>query len=226
MQKPKRLIINGEWNHFLTLPDEKLLCVTRKHWFLLIAPLSFIILIGIVSIVFAFIIFSFFLASIKLFVSGSLVLLISSICLAAKVYVDWYFHLYIVTSRKILEIQYAPLSTHMINDVLLDQVNCTEIDVKTDGIICELLDMGNIIITFDRPTHQQEFMLLDIQNPKEISSFLSQNLVMMNNRAQYMPIWYKTGNNQNSQNNYRFIEEIFPGSAVRGEQMTMKGNYV
>ncbi len=60
---------------------------------------------------------------------------------------------------------------------MLDRVNCTEIDLRTNGFMNELMDMGDIAITFDRPTHQEEFILKDIQGSHELANFLTQQLL-------------------------------------------------
>jgi hypothetical protein len=94
------------------------------------------------------------------------------ITLSIKSVIDWYFNIYIVTNKKITEICYKPLSSRQVSGILLNQVRCTEIDTKINGIINEFLDVGDIIITFDRPTHQEEFVLTDIEDPKRIETYL------------------------------------------------------
>ncbi len=94
------------------------------------------------------------------------------VSLALRSIIDWYFNVYVVTSRKIIEVSYSPLSSHTINQVLLDQVRCTEIDTKIEGILNDVLDIGNVVITFDRPTHQEEFAFEYVKNPREIEKYL------------------------------------------------------
>ena len=106
-------------------------------------------------------------------------MLLGSVALSfiTKNIIDWYFHMYILTTRKMLEIRYTPLSSYIMNDVLLDKVNCTEIDFRTKGIVNELLDIGDVVITFDRPTSQEEFVLRDIKSCHKLGSFLTRKLM-------------------------------------------------
>ncbi len=90
---------------------------------------------------------------------------------------------------------YTPLYSHVVNDIFLDKVNCTEIDLSSQGFFHELIDMGNLTITFDRPTHQEEFVLQDIKNCDEIGKFLTQHLMAGRRQAVGEMIWMKQRNN-------------------------------
>lgn len=171
------MITSGNWNIFLTLKDEHLLLVKRKHPFMVIMPISFISCLTIFFISSAFLIFHEFFISSSLFFVTSLLLISIAISVITKVIVDWYFHMYILTNRKILELRYTPLTSYIVNDVMLDRVNCTEVDLLSSGFLNELIDMGDISITFDRPTHQEEFILKDIQGSHELSTYLTQQLM-------------------------------------------------
>lgn len=208
MQETNDLTIHGDWQHFLTLPQERMLIVERKHWFIVALPILFTLMLAFFLSVPAFYLFSFFLASLPLFISAIIVLVVLSICFIAKIFIDWYFHLYIVTTRKILEVNYAPLIKHIVNEVWLDQVNCTEADTQINGFISELIDIGNVIMTFDRPTHQEAFVFADIQNPRKIRSFLSANLASSKtNNMRILPLWYKS---EEEPKKLKFMEQIFP----------------
>lgn len=63
------------------------------------------------------------------------------------------------------------------NDILLDKVNCTEIDLRRTGFVNELIDMGDVAITFDRPTRQEEFVLKDIESSYRLGIFLTKQLL-------------------------------------------------
>lgn len=186
------MITNGNWNVFLTLKDEHLLIVKRKHPFMVIMP---ILLVGCLTLFFissAFIIFHYFFQSSSLIFITTLLLISIGISLATKIIVDWYFHMYILTNRKILELRYTPLTSYVVNDVMLDRVSCTEIDLRSNGFLNEMIDMGDIAITFDRPTSQEEFILKDIQGSHELATYLTQQL-MDGTQPNMTPqtIWFK-----------------------------------
>jgi uncharacterized membrane protein YdbT with pleckstrin-like domain len=171
------MITRGNWNIFLTLKGEQLLLVKRQHPFVLIIP---IIIIGCLTLFFifsAFVLFQNIFYSPSLFFVTALLLISIAISLSTKTIVDWYFHMYILTNRKILELQYTPLTSYNVNDIMLDRVNCTEVDLMSNGFFNEIIDMGDISITFDRPTRREEFILKNIQGSHELSTYLTQQLL-------------------------------------------------
>lgn len=170
------MIIKGDWSNFLNLEGEKLLLVRRRHFYVLIFPIFFTIFLSITFSAGLFMLFSSLMHSLGLFIVTFLLSISLSISLISYSIVNWYFHLYILTNRKILEVWYTPLSSHAVNDIFLDSVKCTEVDTSSTGFIHELMDMGDLRLTFDRPTHQEEFVLRDIKNYDEIGKFLSQQL--------------------------------------------------
>ena len=171
------MITHGNWNIFLTLKDEQLLLVKRKHPFVVIVPILIICILSLFFISSSFVLFQDFFNSSSLFFVTTLMLISIAISLSTKTIVDWYFHMYILTNRKILELRYTPLTSYIVNDVMLDRVNCTEVDLQSNGFFNELIDMGDICITFDRPTRREEFVLKDIQGSHELSTFLTQQLL-------------------------------------------------
>ena len=194
MKEVNGMITSGNWNVFLTLKNEELLLVKRKHPFMVIMPVLLTACLTVFFISTAFVLFHVFFDSSSLFFITSLVLVSLGISLITKIIVDWYFHMYILTNRKILELRYTPLTSYIVNDVMLDRVNCTEIDLLSNGFLNELIDMGDISITFDRPTHQEEFVLKDIQGSHELATYLTQQLLdgRQTDILQPQTIWFRT----------------------------------
>lgn len=165
-----------EVEKFITFPHEEFILATREHYvpllFRTFQNLSFTFLMSAVVSAIAYFIFrqigisaAFFFVP---FLAGS--------GIALKEIVHWYLHIYIITTKKLLEVTYSPLMSEAINSVLLDQVRCTEIDADLNGIISEQLNMGNVSITFDRPTHQDNFVIKNVRAPRAISNLLSKEL--------------------------------------------------
>lgn len=195
-----------EWSSFITLPQEEVLITTRRHWFTLLAPISLLFIISSFFIASAYMGLIEYLSLPFLFFAVALLLFTASVSLLAKTMTDWYFHLYVITTRKILEMSYTPLFSYTNNHVLLDQVRCTEIDVRMGGIINELFDMGSIAITFDRPTHQEEFVIENIPDPKTMGQFLDDILVRQNRKDEPM-LWFKQKEGPKWRN---LTDDIFP----------------
>lgn len=186
----KNMIATGDWKTFLNLKDEKLLLVIRTHPFSVIFP---IILLTFMSGLFCwgfYVIFLQFFASFPNFILTFLLIISGTIAIVTKIIIDWFFHVYILTNRKILEFRYTPLMSYVVNDVMLDRVFCTEIDLHTQGWMHDILDMGDIILTFDRPTHQEEFVLKDIIGSNKIGNFLTKELLDRNPTMPITPMWF------------------------------------
>ncbi|OGH15970.1 MAG: hypothetical protein A3C30_04000 [Candidatus Levybacteria bacterium RIFCSPHIGHO2_02_FULL_40_18] len=195
---------------FLTLPGEELILVQRKHWSIFVFPSLFAVAIVLLSFIIFLVLYPFFPSLLPLIIIAFSLIFIFTFTMVLKSIVDWYFNLYIVTNRKITEVAYRPLSARHVNEVLLDQVRCTEIDTRIEGIINELLDVGDVIITFDRPTHQVEFVFTSIPNPKKIESHLHRTLSptnpYVNSQVKDANAWYLKDKDQEGK--WKYVEEI------------------
>lgn len=195
MRPEEHTEMSGLLNYFINLPDEKLLIVERKHWIVLTIPILTLLGLTIPFYVSLYIIFEYFFHYPAIFISGILAILCLTISLIVKIIIDWHFHLFIVSNKKILELSYSPLFSYNATVVLLDQVRATEIDEKKRGILHELIDVGDITITFDRPTHQEEFVFTDIQHPRTFAAQLSNtfsSLSATNEMSSNFPVWFRS----------------------------------
>ena len=174
------------WSNSLALEAEKILFLQRKHWLVLLPLVISIILgiiLGLITLAYTSVQFSVgFLTSIVLLLS----LLTLSASLLIKALTEWYFTIYILTSRRLLEICYTPLTSYILNNVLLEQVRCTEIDTTASGWLYKYLNIGDIIITFDRPTHRDAFVLQSIKNFHVLSRQLCSLLLPVQANQQSM----------------------------------------
>lgn len=189
------------------LPGEIALLTTKQHIFSVIPPIIIASILGTGAVLLSLIAGTYFRTSPLLTILTGSMLITLTLGLIVKILVDWYFHLYLVTNRRILEIAYKPFFSQDVNDVLLDQVRCTEIDVKIHGYIHGLMDVGDIIITFDRPTHQQEFVLHDIKSPRTHGTLLGHLLNTPKEPMNTQNIWYKEGGKTA---NYTFTQQLIP----------------
>ena len=214
MEKPIFNFPKKYFSKVLTLPDEKLIIARRKHIYVLLPALIFVSFFTLLLTYAFYALFTILIPSQSLVITSVIVVIISSLSISAKIITDWYFHFYVVTDKRIIEISHSPLFSHTMCDVLLSQVRCTEIDVKINGIIHQLLDIGDIIVAFDRPTHQEEFVFYDIKDPRKIGAILGDEFTALTNEAQ-PAIWSgaRKDLNEDEKNasKFRFIEEIFPG---------------
>lgn len=203
-------LIKKELQRFFTIPKEEIVLLKRQHVFNLLLPLVIISLLG-TSIASLLLYLLFLFSSFWTVLIPALGLVLAmGLFFAGKNITEWNFHWYVVTSRKVIEICYIPLTTFYVNDILLDQVKTTEIDIRADGILNELLDMGDINITFDRPTRQEGFYLRSIRSARQIGMFLTNYLQQQTTNdgssvTQKKLTWF----NDSPSHKWRFSEDIF-----------------
>lgn len=173
--------------------EEEVLFKKRQHWTVLLPSLVLLTFLSLFIITAALGIFTYFSLIPThpdvLFSIIALTLLFTS-TVTAKTIMEWYFHVYTLTTHRIMETCYSPLFSHWINDVLLDEVRCTEIDIKTHGFINQYFNKGDVVITFDRPTHEEEFTLSNVKNPQEVGQIIEQ-VFKSNNSERPGIIWYR-----------------------------------
>lgn len=187
----KNMIEVGDWKTFITLRDEKLLLAIRSHPVSFILPIIILLFLLSICSITSFVVCVTFFSSITHFFIIQMILLSGAIGIVTKIIIDWYYHVYILTNRKILEFRYTPLMSYIVNDVMLDRVLCTEIDWQTKGWMNDILDIGDIILTFDRPTHQEEFILKDIFSSNKVGTYLTRELIDERSYTQPItPIWF------------------------------------
>ena len=208
MRGESNSFIKAIGSKFITLPGEQLILAQRKHWYSFVFPILTLSFISIASISGLIILSFIFPSYIQLLFSFALFIAIAATTFIGKFIVDWYFNFYIITSKKIIEVSYKPLTSRHTNEILLDQVKCTEIDTRVDGIIHELLDIGDVIITFDRPTHQEEFALADMSDPKRIESNLENALCPVGEDARNVTGASLFNRAREDPNKWRYLEEI------------------
>lgn len=210
MQKTKALT---KWvdDATKTLSEEILLLRKRNHWYTLAQPLIIATFIFLSTVIFASLFFSQVLNDLLLLNITLLIVLMIYVNTIIKILADWYCHFYVLTSQRIMEISYKPLFSRNINNVIINQVKSTEIDVEMEGMLSQILNIGSVIITFDRPTHQQEFWMHSIADPKSVGFLLAEHLDQARTDKMQPVLWTKT---KDKDDRFRMIEEIFPGESV------------
>lgn len=180
-------ITEKDCQNFINLAGEQIQVIKRQHPFILAVSIfsvfstSFLILIlgSLLSI---------FLRSVTMALIFSSFIIITSLSFLPKAFLDWYYHLYVITSRKILEIRCVPFFSDQIDDVFLDQIRTTEIDAHIPDFLHELLDMGDVTIAFDRPSHDEVYTLSNIRCPREVASLLGKEF---EEEMTHSPVWFK-----------------------------------
>lgn len=191
MQKENGIKAYG-FSPVLTFPFERILIAKRKHLFVLTAPFLTVALFFIATNVIGIMFFGMILKSPFLAIATILAATIITIGIISKFIIDWYGHWYVVTTHKILDIYSVPFFSQKVSEVLLDQVRCTEVDIQISGMLNNLINKGNIVITFDRPTHQEEFVIADIKNPMFVGTALLDSFNKMRYLQEKKGLWTRT----------------------------------
>ncbi len=190
---------------------EEILLRRRQHWFTLLVPVLFTFTVAAILVISLFYILILRLNNFPVFISITLIIFLLASSIITKLIVDWHCHFYILTLDRILEISYKPLFTDYINNIILNQVKSTEIDVEKNGFINQILDIGDVYVTFDRPTHREQFALTGIKDPRSVGFLMSEVLDVEKRDFMENPVWYKTNNIRKP---FRITEEIFPGKIL------------
>lgn len=212
-QEARQLLQERDVGNFLTSQEEEMLLVMRMHPSTVIMPSMGIIFFSILITTICILVAQAIAIHPILTITGFLILILSVMTAFGKIIVDWYFHIYILTNRKILEVMYKPFYSEVIEDVLLDQVRCTEIAVKVNGILNHILNKGDISICFDMPTHQDHFMIYNIAAPHATGILISKLLssATINRSMTTNPVWYR----QNPLlNPHRILTNVMPNIPV------------
>ncbi len=177
---------------YLIADDERLLYIGKPARVILIPRFFIIAFTGVITYALihylALVLFSNTLVFI---LSTSLLILFAPTAAFIAVF-DWLFDFYIVTNKKIIDVHFAPPMSHNLSTILLDQVRCTEVDTQKNGFIHEFLDIGDVTITFDRPTSKQYFTLHNINHPEPVSLYLGHALAAIHSDQDVQPFWYRS----------------------------------
>lgn len=182
-------------NRYISLRGESIVLATKPHAMAIIPSIGLTIGLMVVLSIALGLFFLTILSSLSLFFYGFLVILMLGGIVITKIWTEWYYHFYIVTDRKIVEYRFILPFSHITNDVLLNQVRCTEIDINRNGLIAQFFNIGDVMITFDRPTHQEEFVLRNIVNPELLGLHLGDMFDTIKQMKPSTTIWNKPSGN-------------------------------
>lgn len=192
---------------YLSSSDEQLLYVGKPSAATLIPVFSVMFLgFGVIYTLIHYVTL-IILNNLVLYMVGVFILTILSVGMSGFLLIDWLFDFYIVTNKKIIDMQYAPPFSHNLSTILMDQVRCTEIDMQKNGAWHELLDFGDVTITFDRPTHQESFVLKNIRHPEQVSLYLGHALTAIKTQTPIEPFWFRR---QRTDHKLQIGEDIYP----------------
>ena len=154
-KRRKRTRVREDMRHlkelyFVKLSEgENILDVQREHPISLLFPVLLNILVVLVLIVSSYAVFtqSFpvpFIGS--LMVDVTLIILVFLAISGTHVFMNWYYHFYVVTNKRIISRQFFRLSGEDIDEIYYTVSPIQEVDRKSPNIILDLLGVEDIYI--------------------------------------------------------------------------------
>jgi len=149
--------------------EEKVFLLIRKHWFNYV-PFVLIGLFMLIPVALAAYYLIFYGQSLGLEVRLTIIMLVSAYLLTTlglQLYgfVSYYLDVYIVTDRRIVDIEQAGFFHRQISELHLRQVQ--DVNAKINGIFPTLLHYGDVII--QTAGERENFQFFSIPNPYLIS---------------------------------------------------------
>ena len=157
----------------LTLSDnEQVLKIVHKHWFVMIGPIiTFAALVtapAIVLVLLPFITRGFDQALIEILVNFSLSLYIMLLIIFMfLIWMDFYLDMWIITSKRIIDIEQRGLFSREISEIPL--VHIQDVTLEVHGIMRTFLRFGTIRL---QTAGEREFAIRDIPHLYEIKDLI------------------------------------------------------
>tara|TARA_Y100000310_G_scaffold345569_1_gene466735 strand:+ start:8925 stop:9449 length:525 start_codon:yes stop_codon:yes gene_type:complete len=160
--------------------NEEVVYEVRRHWYMLfteiITLVGFFILVTGLIIVFGSDIFGEGSASIQMFLIAALAVFLWPILFIF--WVNYYLDIWIITNRRVYDIEQHSLFTRDISEFRLEKVQDITIEVR--GIVATFLNFGDLHVQTAGTT--RDFVLRKIRKPYEARTKLSYQLDLMRTR--------------------------------------------
>lgn len=153
--------------------DEKVIKVVRKHWFAIFVEMLVILFMIFLPIIFFGIIENLLLINpspknIFLFLFLYAIYLIIIWILIFVSWIDYYLDVWIITNKRIIDIDQKGLFHREIASLRLDDVQ--DIKIEIFGVIQTLLKVGDLHVQTASPN--KEFILYQANNPENVKNVI------------------------------------------------------
>ena len=88
---------------------------------------------------------------------------------AIEHYIEWYFNVYVVTDRRVVDIDFAPLFSKKISETTYDKIEDTSFTMN--NFIQTLFNFGDVFL--QTAAEQREFEFRNVPNPARVQDILS-----------------------------------------------------
>ena len=163
-------------------PGEKIVCVQRQHWHMVVFPLfvpilAVLVLIGLtvaVNVQHVFIVSPILGATLfhtLLFVIGG------SLVFATYVFLFWYYQFYIITNKRIVHRRHFTFGGRHMDEVFIDATPIREIVRVASNPFFDLLHLEDVYVHFQRLERPEPFIFQKPMEPRVVESIMEQAAV-------------------------------------------------
>lgn len=154
-------------------PEEKILLVLHRYWFDIVSQF-FLIFFMLVIFTASFSIFSMNFPQLSQGIWKELFFFLDSLYLmiiwivAYAIWIDYYFDVWIVTDRRIVNIEQKGLFARVVSELELEKIQ--DITTNIQGIIKTFLNYGDMQV--QTAAEQEKFLFHNIARPEEVKDLI------------------------------------------------------
>lgn len=155
---------------------EKIIMLLRRHWFIMFARILFWMIAAVLPIIFYFIfvdVFGNFLTAeiiYPIFILFVVIYYLYIWLFAFSSFVDYYLDIWIVTNKRIINIEQKGLFYRQVSEQRLFRIQDVTSDLE--GFFSTVINYGNV--TVQTAGAQQKFMFKQVPNPRGVTKKIIQ----------------------------------------------------
>lgn len=158
MSKPEEFHFKGQKK------DEKIELLLRRHWFTLIFPLLKRFAVILLPFLILFFLFSSFILKSTFFSILFLLWFVTGISAILYEWIIWYYDIYIITNKRIIDIDQKTLFSRSVAETSLDKIQ--DVTFEIDGMIPTFLKYGDVSV--QTAGAEEVINLEEVYDPREI----------------------------------------------------------
>ncbi|MDP2650466.1 MAG: PH domain-containing protein [bacterium] len=156
-------------------PDEHIVAVVRKHWFILLRDSIAVVLIAALPIILIIPFAPSIPANPEVITFLTALWLLAIWMMLATIWTNYYLDMWIVTDKRIVNIDQIHLFKRDISTLRIERVQ--DVKVETHGLFATLLHFGNLQVQTAGP-EASFYMIRGIPNPSQVRNAILEHVDM------------------------------------------------